>query len=301
MICSLCPRECGALREERSGAGFCRAGTLPVVARAAAHYWEEPCISGERGSGTIFFGGCQLGCVFCQNDRISRVPAGRVMTPAQLAELIRRVEALGVHNINLVTPTHFAPAIIEVLDLYRPALPVVWNSSGYEKPETIRALAPYVDIFLPDFKYASAETGRALAGAPDYYERAVEAVSAMCEVSGPPQYDENGMMTRGTIVRHLVLPLRTDESIRILDTVARDLPAGTPVSLMRQYTPMRETGIPGLDRRLTGREYRRVYEHMLELGLPGFIQEKEAATAAYTPAFLDEESVKLFPDGTEEL
>ena len=295
MLCSLCPRFCRSLRTPLAGEGFCRAGTLPLVARAAVHWWEEPCISGTRGSGTIFFGGCSLGCVFCQNRQISTGPEGVPMTPEELSELFRRVEALGVHNVNLVTPTHFAPAIRRALLLYKPGIPVVWNSSGYERPEVLRSLKGLVDVFLPDFKYGTEETGRALADAPDYFPRALEAIRTMCELTGPPVYNEEGLLQRGTLVRHLVLPLRTGESITILDTIATQLPPGTPVSLMRQYTPMGETGIPGLDRRLTPREYRRVFEHMLELNLPGYCQEKEAATAAFTPVFLDEESTRLFP------
>lgn len=205
------------------------------------------------------------------------------------------MEELKVHNINLVTPTHFAPAIMEALRIYKPSVPVVWNSSGYELPEMIRALEGLVDIFLPDFKYASESTAKQLADAQNYFNIALKAIQTMCKVSGPPQYDENGMLLKGTIIRHLVLPMRTGESLTILDTIAKELPQGTPVSLMRQYTPMNDTHIPGLDRRLTPREYRRVCDHMLELGLPGFIQEKEAASAVFTPAFMDEESTRLFP------
>ena len=294
-LCNLCPRRCGAERTETCGNGFCRMGTLPVVARAAAHLWEEPCISGTRGSGTVFFSGCPLGCVFCQNESISHRRLGQAMDAHALSELFARVEALGVHNLNLVTPTHFAPVIFEALSLRRPGIPVVWNSSGYETVEMVRQAAALVDIFLPDLKYFSAETAARLAGAPDYFPVAMAAIRAMCEATGAPVYDADGLMKRGTLVRHLILPLRTSESLRILDAVASDLPPGTPVSLMRQYTPMNGVSLPGLDRRLTVREYARVRDHMLALGLEGYLQSRESADAAFTPDFTDEESVRLFP------
>ncbi|MEG1966721.1 MAG: radical SAM protein [Clostridia bacterium] len=295
-LCNLCPRKCNALREQTSGAGFCRMGTLPMVARAAAHFWEEPCISGTRGSGTVFFSGCTLGCIFCQNESISHHPLGRFMNAKQLCELFERVEALGVHNLNLVSPTHFAPAIFEALALRKPAVPVVWNSSGYESVAMVHAAKGLVDIFLPDFKYAQAETAAQLAYAPDYFDVALAAIQAMCEQTGTPVYDADGLMQSGTLVRHLILPLRIQESLCILDTISSQLPKGTPVSLMRQYTPMNGVAIAGLDRRLTAREYLRVRDHMLMLGLEGYVQQKEAADSAFTPAFMDEESIKIFPD-----
>ncbi len=300
--CTLCPRLCQAPRHQETGDGYCRMGLTPLVARAAAHMWEEPCISGSRGSGAIFFSGCPLGCVFCQNAPISHQPKnegakplGEPMNPHQLAELFHRVTALGVHNINLVNPTHFAPAIFQALALYKPAIPVVWNSSGYETVEMVAAAKGLVDIFLPDLKYFTPETGAQLANAPDYFETAISAIQAMCVQTGGPVYDGDGLLTKGTLVRHLVLPLRTSESIAILSAIATELPKGTPVSLMRQYTPMPAATVPGLDRRLTPREYRRVREHMEALGLPGYLQGKEAATSAYTPAFMDAESTRLFP------
>ena len=294
-LCNLCPRECNALRTAETGEGFCHMGTLPVVARAARHMWEEPCISGMKGSGTVFFSGCTLGCVFCQNERISHHPLGRAMDAAQLCELFERVEALGVHNLNLVTPSHFAPEIFKALKMRKMNIPVVWNTSGYEKVELIEAARGLVDIFLPDLKYASEKTAAQLAGAPDYFPTAVRAIRAMCDVTGAPEYDQDGIMQKGTIVRHLILPLRTGESIQILDTIAAELPEGTPVSLMRQYTPMNDVKIAGLDRRLTTREYVKVRDHMFDLGLDGYLQQKESADSAYTPAFMDEESVALVP------
>ena len=298
-LCTLCPRRCGAERTLCTGEGFCRMGTQPVVARAAAHMWEEPCLSGTRGSGTVFFSGCSLGCVFCQNEPISHHVLGQGMDAKALCTLFERVEELGVHNLNLVSPTHFAPVIFEALRMRKPGIPVVWNTSGYETVELVEAARGLVDIFLPDFKYASEKTAAQLADAPDYFEVTLRAIKAMCAQTGLPVYDEDGMMLSGTLVRHLILPLRTAESIKILDTIAQELPKGTPVSLMRQYTPMNNVNIPGLDRRLTTREYVRVRDHMLDLGLDGYLQQKESATAAFTPAFMDAESQKLFP-GKEE-
>lgn len=296
MLCNLCPRKCNAERRETSGDGYCRMGTLPVISRAAAHFWEEPCISGTRGSGTVFFSGCALGCVFCQNEEISHHPLGRTVSPRQLSQVFARLEDEGVHNINLVTPSHFALAIFEALSIRKPGIPVVWNSSGYESVQSIEAARGLVDIFLPDLKYFSEKSAATLADAPDYFETAMAAIQKMCELTGLPVYDDNGLMLSGTLVRHLVLPLRTRESIAILDAVAQRLPKGTPLSLMRQYTPMTDTKLPGLDRRLTDREYRQVLEHMLDLGLDGYTQQKEAANSAFTPAFMDAESIRLFPD-----
>ncbi len=295
MRCNLCPRRCDALRTETEGHGACGMGTLPVVARAARHFWEEPCISGVNGSGTVFFCGCSLGCVFCQNAPLSRgTLQGKTFAPRALAELFRRVEALGVHNLNLVSPSHFAPAVFEALSIYKPQIPVVWNSGGYESLQTVRAARGLVDVFLPDFKYAKASTAAELAFAPDYFPVALAAIAAMCAQTGAPVYDGNGLMLRGTLIRHLVLPLRVDETLTILDTVARKLPPGTPVSLMRQYTPMNGVMAKGLDRRLTRREYDRACARFFALGLPGYLQEEGAARSAYTPAFMDAESTALF-------
>lgn len=295
MICNLCPRRCNAARSETRGQGYCRMGTLPTVARAARHLWEEPCISGRRGSGTVFFCGCTLGCVFCQNAPISQGSlAGLALRPKALSELFARVEALGVHNLNLVSPTHFAPAVLEALAIHRPGVPVVWNSGGYETAEMVSSARGLVDVWLPDFKFAKAATAAQLANAPDYFEVALAAIQAMCAQSGAPVYDAAGMLLRGTLVRHLVLPLRVDETLTILQTVAYELPTGTPVSLMRQYTPMNGVAAKGMDRRLTAREYARACDAMLALGLPGYVQQPGSATSAFTPAFMDEESTRLF-------
>ncbi len=295
MICQLCPRRCSAERTIERGDGRCGVGTLPLVSRAAPHFWEEPCISGTHGSGTVFFAGCALGCVFCQNEPISHHAWGQAMDARQLCELFARMEGLGVHNLSLVTGSHFAPAIVQALRMRPVGIPVVWNCGGYESPEILALLDGLVDVYLPDFKFFSPKISQLMCGAADYGKVTLAALREMCRQTGAPVYDENGLMTRGTLVRHLILPGCTTDSLTVLDTIAAELPKGTPVSLMRQYTPMTETSVQGLDRRLTEREYRRVRDHMLLLGLDGYEQEKTSAQRDYTPAFMDEESTALFP------
>ena len=285
MICTLCPRRCGAERQEESGQGFCRMGTRAVVARAAPHLWEEPCISGSRGSGTVFFSGCPLGCAYCQNHSISHECQGRRMTDEELAEIIGQLEQTGVHNISFVTGTHFVPAILRALWLHRPMVPTVWNTGGYETLDTLRMLEGSIDIYLPDLKHVSLRLGKVLCAAPDYFEVASAAILEMLRQTGKPVYDENGIMLRGTVIRHLVLPGCTGDSIRVLNWIAENTPKDTPVSIMRQYTPIPECTIKGMDRRITDAEYDRVVEHALDLGLNALTQEKEAAEACYIPDF----------------
>ena len=283
--CLLCPRRCGAERSAHEGRGVCGVGTLPRIARAALHMWEEPCISGTRGSGAVFFSGCGLRCVFCQNEAISHGGQGQDVTPARLAEIFRELEEQGAHNINLVTAAQFVPAVIEALTMYRPQIPIVYNSSGYESVETLRLLEGWVDVYLPDFKYIDPAMARLLSGAADYPDVAMAAIGEMLRQTGPAQYDESGLMLRGTQIRHLVLPGLTGDSMRILTTIADEFP-GAPVSLMGQYTPFgRALEMPGLNRRLKKKEYDRVLAHMRAIGLPGYAQELSAADAAFVPAF----------------
>ncbi len=284
-LCALCPRNCAAERNPMEGSGFCRMGLDPVIARAAPHFWEEPCISGTRGSGTVFFTGCVLRCAYCQNGEISHRLLGKRISVQELADVFKRLEGEGVHNINLVTPTHFVPTILSAFDLYRPDIPIVWNTGGYEKVDTLQLLDGIVDVYLPDLKHFSAAMGKLCAGAPDYFEYASQTIIEMCRQTGPAVYDTNGLMQKGTLVRHLILPGLTGESIKLLDWIAENLPFSTPISLMRQYVPMNDVKIPGLDRRITEKEYKRVRDHMLSLGLPGYEQEAEAANAAYVPPF----------------
>ncbi|HSK67726.1 MAG TPA: radical SAM protein [Candidatus Limnocylindria bacterium] len=284
--CRLCPRDCGAERAEDAGTGFCGMGTVPVAARAALHFWEEPCISGARGTGAIFFSGCTLGCAYCQNASISQGRHGRALPSEELAGVMRRwVEEDGAQTLSLITPTHFLPGIMQALSVYRPPVPVVYNCGGYEKPETLRALEGLVDVWLPDFKHVSPRLSSLLAGAPDYARHAVPAIREMCRQSGPPQYNEEGIMTRGTLVRHLVLPGCTGDSVAVLDAVREHLPPGTPVSLMGQYTPQPHCRVTGMDRRVSEREYARVRDYMLALGIPGYAQELSSADSGFTPPF----------------
>ncbi len=282
-ICTLCPRQCGIDRSVKKG--FCGMGESPRVARAALHFWEEPCISGSRGSGTVFFSGCTLRCAFCQNYEISHLGRGKEITVRRLADIFSMLEDQGAHNINLVTATPFVPVILQALELRKPGIPIVWNTGGYETVETLKMLEGIVDIYLPDLKHVSPRLSKLCAGAPDYFEVASRAIQEMCRQTCPAQYNENGIMQKGVIVRHLILPGCTVDSCKALDFIADNLPPGTPVSLMRQYTPSPFCKIPGLDRKITDAEYSRVLDHFQALNLTGYTQEKESADAAYTPPF----------------
>ncbi len=288
MGCELCPRRCGADRETRPG--FCGLKKELRIARIAPHLWEEPPISGQRGTGAVFFSGCTLRCVYCQNGEISHGCAGRTFTPRELADALKRLTDLGMHTISLITGTPFVPQILEALALYRPPLPLVWNSSGYETVETLRMLEGTVDVYLPDLKHYSARMGRLCAGAPDYFAAASAAIREMCRQTGSPVLGEDGILQRGTLIRHLILPGLTGESMKLLTWIRDTLPEGTPVSLMRQYIPCNGVSVPGLDRRITEQEYRRVLAHMQALGLPGFVQEAEAADRDFIPVFNRDES-----------
>lgn len=285
MICTLCPRLCHAERNEISGEGFCHMGTCAVVARVAPHLWEEPCISGTRGSGTVFFSGCSLGCAYCQNHPISHLQQGKTVSDEELAQMIQRLEQTGVHNISFVTGTHFVPAILNALRFYTPRVPVVWNSGGYETLDTLKLLEGKVQVYLPDLKHVSSRLGKVLCQAPDYFEYASAAILEMLRQTGKPVYDENGILLRGTVIRHLVLPGCTGDSLRVLDWIAENTPPETPVSIMRQYTPIAECTIKSMDRRITDAEYDRVVDHALDLGLNALIQEKEAAQESFIPDF----------------
>lgn len=289
MECTLCPRRCGAMRTPGEGHGFCRLPQTMLIARIQPHLWEEPPISGTRGTGAVFFSGCTLRCAYCQNGDISHRNAGRPFTPAELADSMRRLVDAGMHTISFITATPYVPQILDALALYHPPLPLVWNTSGYETVDTLRMLEGVIDVYLPDLKHRSEAMGRLCAKAPDYFARASEAITEMVRQTGLPTYDDSGIMTRGTLIRHLILPGLTSESIALLDWVSEHLP-GTPVSLMRQYIPMNGVDIRGLDRPITEREYRRVRDHMLALDLPGFLQEPESASTDFVPVFCRDES-----------
>lgn len=288
LICDLCPRACGALRDETHGEGFCRCPALPRLARAALHFWEEPPISGEKGSGTVFFSGCNLGCVFCQNAPISCDLFGETVSVARLAEIFAELEAQGAHNINLVTPTPYIPAILQALSLREPHVPVVFNCGGYESAEALHMLAGKVQVYLCDVKYVREETAVRYAQAPGYFAAAQRAVAEMFAQTGPAEFDEAGLIKKGTVLRHLVLPGRTGESIRFLEWYAAVWKGrGVPLSLMSQYTPNgRTAAFPELCRTLTAREYARVEQAMAALGIEeGWVQERASAAERYIPAF----------------
>lgn len=283
-VCRLCPRNCGAPRGE-TGAGKCGMGADPRIARAAPHFDEEPVISGTRGSGAVFFSGCSLQCCFCQNYELSHGGFGKTVTVARLREIYQELIDQGVHNINLVNPTHFAHAIAASLEGGL-SVPVVWNSGGYEKVETLRAMEGKVQVYLPDLKYIRGDTARRYSGAADYFEYAGPALKEMLRQTGPVELDENGLMRRGTLIRHLILPGCARESMEILDFIHDELP-GAWVSLMAQYLPFGEVeGVDELSRRLTREEYDQVCDHLLDLGLEdGFVQELSASDEKYIPKF----------------
>ena len=283
-ICTLCPRNCAAVRGE-TGTGVCGMGAEPKIARAAPHFDEEPVISGERGSGAVFFSGCSLKCCFCQNFELSHSGYGKIVSVARLREIYFELIAQGVHNINLVNPTHFASAIYDSLEGGLP-VPVVWNSGGYEKVETLRRFEGRVQVYLPDLKYMRAGSARKYSHAADYFDYAAPALREMLRQTGPVVIGPDGLIQSGVIIRHLILPGCTDESIEILDFIKNELP-GAWVSLMAQYLPFGEAvGMDELGRRLTQEEYDRVADHLMEIGLDdGFIQELSSSDEKYIPKF----------------
>lgn len=287
--CKLCPRECGVDRNHGE-LGFCGADKTIRIARAALHQWEEPCISGTNGSGTVFFSSCNLGCVFCQNYMVSRGKIGRVVSREHLTEIFLDLQNQGAHNLNLVTPTHYLPDIIPALKMAKEEgfnLPVVYNSGGYESLETLESLHDVVDVFLPDLKFASVSSGKELANAPDYFKVATAAIRRMSKLAGSCEIDNNGLIRRGLIVRHLVLPGKMEESRTILKWVKDELPEWVMVSLMGQYLPAGDSvRDPQLGRSLKPQEYESVLEYLYELGLEnGYVQELSAASTKYIPVF----------------
>ena len=281
--CALCPRRCGVNRAAGQ-LGFCRMPSHLVAARAAAHYWEEPVISGDFGSGAVFFSGCTLGCSFCQNEPISHGGHGKEITSERLREIFLELIDQGVTNINLVTGTQFLPSILPALEPKLP-VPVVWNSGGYESVETLREMEGYIDVYLPDFKYSDSALAKQLSGAADYPEVAAAAIREMVRQTGHAVV-EDGVLVRGTLIRHLLLPGQIDNALGVLDWIAENFPKGAvPVSLMRQYLPMgRAAETPPFDRTVTDTEYDAVLSWMYLLGLNnGFTQEAAASDQAYIP------------------
>lgn len=285
--CRLCPRECGADRSKEQG--FCRGGSLVKVARAALHQWEEPCISGTVGSGTVFFSGCPLCCCFCQNYQLSAENFGKEITTQRLAEIFLELQDQGAHNINLVNPTHYVPWIIEALKIagHRLHLPVVYNSGGYERYETLRMLDGLIDIYLPDLKFAESDRSNRYAGAPDYFEVATAAILEMYRQVGGTIFDQDGLLKKGLVIRHLVLPKGRFDSAAVLEWIAQNLPKEKIIiSLMSQFTPFyRCAEFPEINRRISTFEYNYVLSKAQKLGLKGYMQEKSSAKEEYTPLF----------------
>lgn len=297
--CTLCPRECRVDREAGEK-GFCREGAVLRIARAALHMWEEPCISGTRGSGTVFFTGCNLACVYCQNYDISRSKKGTEITVDRLAEIFMELQQKGAHNINLVTPTHYVTRIIEALDIARARglrIPIVYNTGGYEKVETISRLENYVDIWMPDMKYMSGGLSEKYSRARDYFtvasaalEEMVRQIEAKRSKAPGGDFDADGIMRRGIIVRHMTLPGNTADSKRILRYLHEKYGDRIHISIMSQYTPMPHITdncmYPELARRVSADEYGRLTAFAERIGISeGFIQEGEAALESFIPAF----------------
>ncbi|UWP68447.1 radical SAM protein [Subdoligranulum variabile] len=293
--CHLCPRACGADRAAGQ-AGYCGADDRLLVARAALHHWEEPCLSGApedvRGSGTVFFSGCTLRCCYCQNYPISQEGVGKAITVEHLAEIFLRLQSEGARNINLVTATQYLPQVRHALDLARAdglTLPVAYNTGGYETVAAVKALAGYVDIWLTDFKYADPDLAQRLSSAREYPAVAESALRQMLEQTGAPVYDHEGFLQRGVIVRHLALPGCVRDSRNVLKILARlQKETGIPFvpSLMSQFTPFYKAEAQGLGRRITTYEYRQVVDEAIRLGLTdGYMQEKSSAREEYTPPF----------------
>lgn len=285
--CSLCPHNCKANRLDSTiGEGFCSLPALPGICRADKHMWEEPNISGNNGSGTIFFSGCVLRCEFCQNSDISRHHCGKTVDSHGLVEIIKELEASGVHNINLVSPTPYYPVIIKALQEYKPSIPVVCNTSGYEKVETLRALEGLIDIYLPDFKYSDHALAVKYSKAPDYPVIALNAIKEMVRQVGTPVHGEDGLMKKGVMVRHLILPDSLENSYGVLDIIADNLPEDIYVSLMAQYFPTGNEIHDELKRKITAEEYEKVSSYMFLLGLEnGFVQELDSSSKSYVPSW----------------
>lgn len=284
MICKLCPHKCGSFRNSDTKGGKCSLPLIPIVARIAPHFWEEPPISGNKGSGTVFFSGCTMNCIYCQNYKISAENYGFPITARKLSEEYKRLEEMGVHNINLVSATQFLPEVIKSFEIYRPPIPVVYNSGGYERVETLKALEGIVDIYLPDFKYSDNKLGREYSGAENYVETALSAINEMFRQKGKLRLGDDSIAEKGVLVRHLVLPNHTRNSIEALNILKENFGDSLTLSLMGQYVPAgRACEHQKLGRKITKREYQKVLAHLLALGIDGYSQELTAATEDYIP------------------
>lgn len=286
MICTSCPRRCGV--DRLKSVGYCRMPSAPKVAKAYLHKWEEPCISGDKGSGTIFFSGCNLRCVYCQNYSISSECEGKEISISRLAEIFRELEEKGAENINLVSPSHYIDAIVQALEIYRPSIPIVYNSNGYDLLEGLEKIRDYIDVFLVDFKYFDSSLSESLSNAKDYPEVAKKAILRMREFQ-PREIYEGDKLKKGVIIRHLILPNHIDDSIKILEWIKENISNPT-ISLMGQYTPMYKANeYKDICRPLKPIEYKIVANKMIELGLEeGYFQDLTSATDCYTPVWDNE-------------
>lgn len=287
--CGLCPRKCGADRISGKN-GFCGGGKDLKIARAALHMWEEPCISGEKGSGTVFFSGCTMRCIFCQNREISRGEAGKIISIGRLSEIFLELQEKGANNINLVTPMHYAPQITSAIDIARKNglhLPIVWNTGGWELPESVEKVKDYADIWLSDFKYFDNSLAEKFSSAKNYFENASASLEKMVLQTGEAVFDDEGIMKKGVIVRHLVLPGHTDDSKKILRYLREKYGDKIWLSIMNQYTPFcSDERYPELFRTVTDEEYDEVTEYALDLGFENaFVQEGGAASESFIPPF----------------
>ncbi len=290
MRCLLCPRKCGIDRNFETG--FCRAGNKVKIARAALHFWEEPCISGESGSGTVFFSHCTLKCVYCQNQKISTGGSGYYVTERELADIFIDLQNRGANNINLVTPTHYVPQIINALDIAKEnglTLPILYNCGGYESTEIIKMLDGYIDIYMPDMKYFDDKYAIKYSSAPNYFKTAAAALNEMYSQVGSAELDENGIMKKGMLVRHLMLPHLLFDTKKIMDYLRKTYGDKIYISLMNQYTPMPAVeNIPELNQKLNPKQYETMIEYCIEHEMENvFIQEGETASESFIPEFYD--------------
>lgn len=289
MQCNLCPRACKKERD-KGEIGFCGMPEEVYIARAALHMWEEPCISGKEGSGTVFFSGCPLRCVFCQNRKIALGKIGKRITIDRLSDIFLELQEKKANNINLVTPTHYIPQIREALLKAKEnglTIPIVYNTSSYENVESLKLLEGLIDVYLPDLKYYSSDISKRYSNAPDYFHIATQAIKEMVRQVGEPVFNEDGKIQKGVIVRHMILPGNTKDSKAVLDYLINEYHEKIYISIMNQYTPMQDmTGFEEINRRITKREYDKVIDYALEIGLVnGFIQEGETAKDSFIPDF----------------
>lgn len=286
MICNLCPRKCNAQRLDNTASGYCKCNSEMKVAKIAPHLWEEPCISGKNGCGAVFFSGCTLKCVYCQNFEISHENNGKYITPVVLSDKLKELENSGVHTIEFVSATQYVDKLIETLDIYKPDVPLIYNSSGFEDVNTLKKLEGYIDVYLPDFKYSDDILAKRLSKCDHYTAIATNAISEMVRQCPSVFLDNNGIIEKGVIIRHLVLPSHTKNSIDVLNIIKQNFGDNVLLSLMGQYIPHgKSSDYPEIDRKITKREYQKVLDHLIALELDGFAQDLKSADKSYIPAW----------------